>query len=166
MRNLNAVYHECISELDAIGIEYGNIISVTVNTRAKKRWGQCKRTPNGFIISVNAALLDERNDISGLKNTIIHEVLHTCEGCMNHGSEWKYYARKVNHAYNYDIKRTSSADEKGVQEETREIAPRQINYIIKCADCGHEFKRTRMTAVVKNPHNYRCACGGCLSRVM
>lgn len=166
MRNLNTVYYECKSELDAIGITYGNITSVVVNTRAKKRWGQCKSIPNGYIISINAALLDERNDIKGLKETIIHEILHTCNGCMNHGIEWKRLADKVNHKYGYNVKRTSSADDKGVHDETRNIQPKAINYIIKCNNCGFEFKRTRHTSFVANPDNYRCSCGGCLSRVM
>ena len=39
MRDLTAYAIECMTELDNIGIEYGNIIEFTVNTRAKKRWG-------------------------------------------------------------------------------------------------------------------------------
>lgn len=49
MRDLTAYAIECMTELDNIGIEYGNIIEFTVNTRAKKRWGQCKAVPGGYI---------------------------------------------------------------------------------------------------------------------
>ena len=46
MKDLNKLYCECIKELDSIGVKYGNIVSVVVNTRAKKRWGQCKIVRN------------------------------------------------------------------------------------------------------------------------
>lgn len=137
MRNLNDYAKRCMTELDDIGIEYGNIIEFKVNTRAKKRWGQCKAVPGGYSINISAILLDERNDEQGLKNTIIHELLHSCKGCMNHGENWKRLATKVNRAYGYNIKRCSSADEKGVQEETRPIkTAREIKYIVKCNGCG------------------------------
>ena len=42
MRDLTAYAIECMTELDNIGIEYGNIIEFTVNTRAKKRWGNAR----------------------------------------------------------------------------------------------------------------------------
>jgi len=81
MRNLDEYAIQCMEELDAIGIEYGNIIEVKVNTRAKKRWGQCRAVPGGYSINISVVLLDERNDEQGLKETIIHELLHSCKGC-------------------------------------------------------------------------------------
>ena len=165
MRNLDKYAIECMRELDAIGIEYGNIIEVKTNTRAKKRWGQCKAIPGGYSINISVILLDERNDEQGLKETIIHELLHSCKGCMNHGKNWKYLAEKVNKAYNYNIKRCSSADDKGVQEETRPISDNPVNYIIKCNQCGHIYTRIRMSRAVQHPELYRCGrCGGTLSR--
>lgn len=64
--------------------------------------------------------LREDTDIDGLKNTIIHELLHTCKGCMKHTGEWKQLAEKVNRYYGYNIKRCDSADEKGISEEQKE----------------------------------------------
>lgn len=165
MRNINDYAKRCMTELDDIGIEYGNIIEFKVNTRAKKRWGQCKAVPGGYSINISAILLDERNDEQGLKNTIIHELLHSCKGCMNHGENWKRLAAKVNRAYGYNIKRCSSADEKGVQEETRPIkTTREIKYIVKCNGCGHTYTRTKMSKLIQHPEHYRCGCcGGKLS---
>lgn len=117
MKNLEEYAIRCMEELDAIGIEYGNIVEVKANTRAKKRWGQCKAIPGGYSINISVALLDERNNEQGLKETIIHELLHSCKGCMNHGEKWKRLAQKVNRAYGYNIKRCSSAEDKGVQSE-------------------------------------------------
>lgn len=155
MRDLNIVAKECMKMLDDIGIKYGHITEFKVNTRAIKRWGQCKRVPGGYSINISATLLDERNDINGLKNTILHELLHSCEGCMNHGDKWKFVANKVNIAYGYNIKRCSSSDEKGVDEDMR---PVQYKYEVMCEKCGNVYKRSKMSNVVQHPERYRCGC--------
>lgn len=89
MRDVNVIAIECMRELENIGIKCGNVIKIDINTRAKKRWGQCRKIGNNYIIEVNQILLREDTDIDGLKNTIIHELLHTCKGCMKHTGEWK-----------------------------------------------------------------------------
>ena len=167
MRNLNTVAKECMTELDNIGIHYGKVVRFEINTRAKKRWGQCKKTAQGYIININVDLLDERNDINGLKNTIIHELLHTCKGCMNHGSEWKRLADKVNRHYGYGVTRCSNADEKGVnyRRETVRRAQPEYKYAIRCECCGHIYKRSKLTKTIQHPENYRCKGGGKLIRV-
>lgn len=162
MRDLQQYARECLNELDEIGIEYGNITEFIVNTRAKRRWGLCKTVPGGFQISISSILLDERNNEEGLKNTIIHEILHTCKGCLNHKENWKRLANKVNAAYGYNIKRCSNAEEKGVLEETRPPVPvRQANYFVVCEDCGKTYSRTKKSKLITNPGRYRCGvCGG------
>ena len=158
MRDLTTYALECMEELDSIGIEYGNIIDFTVNTRAKKRWGQCKAVPGGYLININEALLNEKNSEDGLKNTIMHELLHSCEGCMNHGQKWKEVVGIVNRKLGYGIKTTSSSAEKGVLEETRNI---KVKYRIVCKKCGNELTRSKMTKVVKYPSMYQCGkCHG------
>lgn len=109
MRDVNVIAIECMRELENIGIKCGNVIKIDINTRAKKRWGQCRKIGNNYIIEVNQILLREDTDIDGLKNTIIHELLHTCKGCMKHTGEWKQLAEKVNRYYGYNIKRCDSA---------------------------------------------------------
>ena len=47
MKNLNALVMDCKTELDNLDIEYGFIQSVTINTRAKKRWGMCTKEGEG-----------------------------------------------------------------------------------------------------------------------
>lgn len=95
MRDVNVIAIECMRELENIGIKCGNVIKIDVNTRSKKRWGQCQKIGNNYIIEVNQILLREDTDIDGLKNTIIHELLHTCKGCMKHTGEWKQLAEAV-----------------------------------------------------------------------
>lgn len=167
MRNLNAVAKECMKMLDNIGIKYGNIKEIKVNTRAKKRWGQCELVPGeGYSININIVLLDERNDINGLKNTIIHELLHSCDGCMNHGEKWRLLANKVNDVYGLNIKRTSNSDEKGIDKSTIVKSQVVYKYEIQCIDCGHVYKRAKMSTVIQHPEEYRCShCGGKLQRI-
>jgi predicted SprT family Zn-dependent metalloprotease len=165
MRDLNLVAIECMKMLDDIGIKYGNVKEFKINTRAR-RWGQCKRITGGYSINISATLLDERNDIDGLKNTIIHELLHTCDGCMNHGEKWKAMAKKVHQAYGYNIKRCSDTDEKGVKKDTR---PKQkaikYKYEVKCKKCGNVYQRSKMSNVIQHPEHYTCGkCHGELVR--
>lgn len=157
MRNLKMYAKECMTELDNIGIEYGNIIEFRINTRAKKQWGSCKAVPSGYLIDISAVLLDEKNDEQGLKNTIIHELLHSCKGCMNHGKNWKYLAQKVNDAYGYNIKRVTSYEEKGVLEETKPVA----NHKVICLGCGCVYTRIKASKLITNTSRYRCGyCHG------
>lgn len=117
VRDLLKESENCLKELDKLNIPYGKIKNFTVNTRAKKRWGQCTKTEDGvFIIEISIRLLDESTPLISLKETLYHEILHTCNGCMNHGSLWKMYAEIVNDAYGCSIKRTSSVAEKHIQD--------------------------------------------------
>ena len=151
MRDLMNYVVSGMEKLDAIGIQYGNIEDVKVNSRAKKRWGQCQRTANGFLIEISNMLLDERSSEDGLMNTILHELLHTIPGCLNHGKKWKAMADKVYNAYGIRIKRLSNAAEKGVAAEL-EVA--KYKYFLRCPDCGKEFRYTRMCETVKHPERY------------
>lgn len=129
MYDLNKVFADMIAKLDKINIPYGKIVSVTPNTRAKKRWGQCIKTPDGtYEININITLLYKGNDVRGLENTVIHEILHTCPNCMNHGPEWKKWARVVYDAYGYNIQRCSNAYEKGISGAEKPEEPERKKY--------------------------------------
>ena len=153
MRDLKAVYSECIAEVVNAGIVPGNIVSVTVNTRAVRRLGQCRRRYNNYHINISSMLLSDSVPIEILKNTIIHEILHSCNGCMNHGETWLRLAAIMN-ARGYKIETTAKADTMQYIERPKAA------YTIVCESCGHVFERYRMSDLVKNTDNYRCACGG------
>lgn len=117
VRDLKKEAEICLKELDKLNIPYGKIEGFTVNTRAKKRWGQCTKTSEGvFTIDISVRLLDENTPLISLKETLYHEILHTCNGCMNHAKQWKSYAKIVNDAYGCNIKRTTSASEMQVRD--------------------------------------------------
>ena len=158
MKDLMKLARECMQELDAIGIRYGSPISWSINTRAKKRWGYCKKTVDGFYIEISERLLRDNIPDYGAKNTIIHELLHTCQGAGNHQAEWQRLARMVNNHYDYNIQRKSNYEDKGVPVEA---VQENIKYRFVCLDCGQRVHRMRASAFTRNYKNYRCGiCGG------
>lgn len=164
MRDLNYYAAECMRELDLLKIKYSKDVSFKINTRAVTRLGVCKKTGSNYVIEISSSLLDERTDLkNGLKNTIMHELLHTCRGCMKHTGKWKELAARVNCAYGYNIQRTATPEEKLIPSELAA----EPKYVVKCESCGCEFARHRMSAIVKSPGRYRCGkCGGGLKRVL
>jgi len=166
MKNLMSLVSECKSDLDKIGVKYGNVVKWSVNTRAKSRWGLCKTLSKGtFEISISAMLLSDDIDEQKAKNTIVHELLHTVSGCRGHKEKWKALAEYVNARMpQYTIKRVASMQENGVVPQRNE--PR-YKYILRCTKCGIEIKRQKQSKVITDYKHYRCGkCGGNLERVL
>lgn len=154
---------ESIRELEEIGL--GKMIpknlNFTINYRAKKRLGQCCEKQD---INISSWLL-EIGDDHDIKNTIIHEILHTFEDTIGHKEKWQYYARYVNNRTDYHITRTTSINK--IYEKANKVRPtREIHYRwkITCTKCGKVFYRQRINTKVLNDftrgnrvHKY---CGG------
>ena len=157
MRNLEEYAEFCMEMLDEIGVPYTRPENLTVNTRSQ-RWGQCKRAnaTGKFYIDVNITLLDERNGEDGLINTLLHELLHTCPGCMNHGEEWKKWARLVKIKYGYDIKRCSDNEEKEIITGNLNARQKKYRYFIYCKKCGKLVARKQRSCdIVENTFLYQ-----------
>ena len=116
---LNEVLKEVIEEVRNLKIPVPFTISeqIKVNPRPKKRFGCCRKQGEKFIIEISEFIL--KCDDEKIRGVIAHEVLHTCEGCYEHGMKWKEYASQMNAAYGYNIKRTSSNEEMGIADEGR-----------------------------------------------
>ena len=164
MKDIRKLGSQCMADLASINIPYGKVRLWVVNCRAKARWGLCKKRPDGYYeIEIAEALLRDDVDDVAVKNTIIHELLHTCPGSFKHTGRWKQYADKVNRLLpQYNIKRTTSAEEKGIEVRRKEPIYR---YILRCCSCGKEFKRQKKTSVNEHPEHYRCTCGGKFTRI-
>ena len=155
----------CKRVCDDVNIPYRDIVNIKVNTRAKTRWGLCKSLGGDkFEIEISDRLLQPGVSSLALMNTLLHEILHTCYGCMNHGKQWKAYAQRLNNI-GYNIKRCTSSAEKNIPEVQLK---REYKYKVICNKCGYEYKYMRKGEVIKqierNPNRHGCRCGRCNSR--
>ena len=154
---------ESIRELEEIGLgdKLKSDIKYTINYKAKERLGQCC---NKNSINISSWLLEIGGD-HDIKNTIIHEILHTFKDTIGHKAKWQYYANYVNNRTDYHITRTTSINK--IYEKANKVRPtKEIHYKweITCTKCGKVFYRQRMTTRVLNDftrgnrvHKY---CGG------
>ena len=157
IEELKKMHEDVKIMLDALGIEYGNITKLWINPRSKSRLGQCSKKGNFYEIQISEyATVDKEKTF----NTLMHETLHTVEGCMNHGSKWQKLANIVNKKYGLTVATISKISEDQKQERMK-----SVKYIIKCKKCGNEGGYMKKSKVVSNVDRYRCKCGGSLELI-
>lgn len=150
MKDLKKLFDESLMEVKAAGLQPGNIISVKPNKNMTKSWGVCSSVmENGerkFKIDISTRILQDNVDDIATKDTIIHEILHTCPDGFGHTGKWAKYADIINYTYKgkYNIKRTTAIEEKGIEFDSS-----QYKYVIKCEKCGIQDGYTRKCNVVK-----------------
>jgi len=164
-------YLVCRYMLLSCEIPLGKIEKVSINTKLSSTWGRCCRRrlkdkysslEYSYVIEISEALLVGTTDYEGIDNTIIHELIHTCYGCFNHGSLWKGIAQKICWELGFDIKRLSSSEEKGLDIDSL------INlgyYICQCEDCGNIIHHKTKCQFIQHPEWYTCSCGGKFKKV-
>lgn len=159
MLDCDRLLWEVMAQAAALTIPFSGAIDphVVINNRAVSRFGCCKYQMGRYTIEVARRVAE--GEEGPCKEILAHELLHTCYGCRNHGKRWKWYAQKMNDAYGYHIRRTSTNEEVGVQQG------RPYRYRLRCERCGAEFNRFRASALTKNPERYRCKCGGRLKLI-
>ncbi|WP_099203767.1 SprT-like domain-containing protein [Scatolibacter rhodanostii] len=146
----------------AIPISEKIVPQVKLNWRTKSRLGCCIKKQDVFTIELSATCFKPEfvqiyPDLP--QQTLLHELLHTCQGCSNHGRLWKYYANIVNQQTGYNISRTVK-----YQNEENET-PKEYTYLLQCQNCGQKIGREKLTKVIAKPNLYRCKCGGKLKRI-
>ena len=154
MNDFDLMLKKAIRQAERLGIPVSDKISphIVINKRAVRRFGCCKKQGETYIIELSEILADAP-EISCMQ-TIAHELIHTCPGCMNHGETFKKYADKMNREYGYEISRTNSRENMGVKEKT------PCRYLIICQKCGKRIERVKRSPLVDDPSAYRCQCGG------
>lgn len=154
MLDCDGLLRRVMTEAAALKIPYSDRVDphVKVNSRAVSRFGCCKYRDGYYTIEVAKRVAEgpERT----CRAVLAHELLHTCYGCRNHGKRWKGYAERMEQAYGYIIKRTSTDEELGVEQTGA------YRYLLQCGSCGLEFRRYRASALTRHPERYRCKCGG------
>lgn len=166
MKNLNEYFELCKTILDDCGISYSHYTTIKANNRltacygrTKRLWGKLFDDNWFYVIDINSTLLSDSVGDKALENTILHELLHTCRGCFNHGDVWKRYAQIVNEKFGYDIKRCGgdkddSGAEKALIEKRKAVSP--YKYKLYCHTCGATWYYKRKTRAITSPGIYRC----------
>jgi len=116
MNRYNKLLQEVILEAKQLNIPISSNIdpNVIINTRAK-RFGRCSRKSDKYIIEISS-IFDKAEDKMA-KQTLAHEICHTAPDCLNHQAKWKSHISKMNRAYGYNISRTNSCENIGVEME-------------------------------------------------
>ena len=151
------------------------IEEVRINARAKKRLGCCRREKNALgrtRYSIELADIVFACSDEDVNRIIVHELIHTCPGCFDHGKKWKYYAARAGKLLGCEIRRTIDPAELGLEDVCAgkgegpgagKKAP-QIRYRLVCPGCGQVFERKRLCPLIKTPAKYRCGrCGASLA---
>lgn len=173
---VKALLQEVLSQCKKENIPISDYIlpDITINSRAKSRFGACRKVPLNklsnndlqnvmmkkkvnyfFQIELCKSMMNANEQ--EIKNVVAHEVLHTCSGCYNHGKLWKAYATKLNNIYGYNITSTTTYEKVGIQKPEKKETYR---YKITCQKCGKEFYRMKKSKLVTDTTRYRCGCGG------
>ena len=155
-KNLDILLMQVISQARSLSIPVSRNIAphVTVNTRARTRFGCCRSVGGRHTIEVSHALLETEEKF--IRQVLAHEVLHTCPGCANHGKRWLHWAAQMNRAFGYDIRRTHAPQALGLEDA------RPVRYLVVCRQCGKAIPRMKRSPLVDHPERYRCKCGGSL----
>lgn len=155
-QELNRLLAAVTAEAKQAGIPVSSRVcpTVTVNRRARTRFGCCRRMGDGFTVEIAAALLEA--DEAAIRQVLAHEILHTCPGCSNHGDRWKSYAARMNRLYGYRIRRADTHEDLGITDD------RPVRWLVVCRKCGRESPRMKRSPLVEHPERYRCRCGGTL----
>ena len=154
---IDALLALAISQARAVKIPVSREIEpqVRVNRRARTRFGCCLRREGRYAIELSAQLAEQGSE-EAILQVLVHEVLHTCYGCSNHGKRWKGYAQRMNDAYGYRIRRTDNHEGLGLEDR------RPVRWWVVCAKCGRRIPRMKRSPLVDHPERYRCTCGGAL----
>jgi len=160
-RDLDTAARDCLQMLAQCGIPTGPIREIRTDSRSRRRWGFCRKEADGsFRIGISARLLEDDVPLRSLQQTLLHELLHTAPGCMDHTRNWKRYAALLNRRFGFSIRRTSAPEDLGAAADPR------IHYRFRCEGCGAEQIRYRASRFTRHPEQYRCSrCGGRFTQV-
>lgn len=111
MKNLTYWIDECSAKCHAAGIPIADGVEYHVSCEMTSTYGNCSFRRGHYVIRIAERLLADAYPLPELCNTIVHELLHTCPGCMNHGPAWLRWA-DVASGFGYGtIERLGPADD-------------------------------------------------------
>lgn len=178
---LNRLYKECLKELRGIGIDVERKVKhvdIKISKRKNKRYGVCigenpdkstmyiEKTRNHKVIKyavynihhieISPWVMELEESI--IKNTIIHEIIHSFPYCNNHGREFKKYSKYINQKLGYNISTVGNKKEDYEKSNIEYKEDKKYNYKIQCEGCGQTIYRQRYNKEFTK--KYRCGkCG-------
>lgn len=136
------------------------IYKIEYKPNSKSYWAKIGRNSKkhpGYFLRIGGLfqlIPDEELAKIRFQSTIIHELIHTIPGCMNHGSKFQRICYLVNKKYpQYKLQTATGAEDFGIQLD--EPIPK---YKIICKCCGKEYLYQRKPKL--NINMYKCSkCG-------
>ena len=86
-------------------------------------------TDNTFHIKISLFFKNEEIDISEVRATVCHELIHICKGCHNHMKPWIDYAKMADETCGYGI--SVHKTKYDIVNKKRKILHRMV-----CPECG------------------------------
>lgn len=140
-------YIESVKKARAICDELDLPVSKNVSWVTFREWnnyGRCIHYKDDhYVIKINTVYFkkDDERYRRYLLSTIIHELIHSIEGCMNHGENFLKNAEIVNQKYGEGFIRPTN---------NSNILDENAKYIFKCDNCGKIVTYNRMCQDVKD----------------
>lgn len=92
-------------------------------------------------------------EIDDIKNTLLHELIHSLPLCMNHGKHWKIQAAKAS-VRGYDIQRVSTRNAyTDMYNKQRREKKQNAKYTVYCEHCGRTWNYVKMCKIIRSVMN-------------
>lgn len=164
MKDLYKLFDSALAMCDEVGIPYGTIFNIRINNRLSRAWGRCLSQDGRktFWIEIQGKFAkDEFSTDKAVIAVIIHEIIHTCEGCWNHGAQFMEYGQRITDRFGIKVAAHDSAEDLTVDSIAWNASKK---YEVKC-NC-RSICKDRMCDIIKYPHTYTCRlCHGNFERV-
>ena len=157
---------ECKKLIESLGYPMGvRFYDVEISNKMTKALGSASYCGEGdYQIKISRLLLDNC-DPDEVHNTIMHEVIHTVDGCMNHGWLWQRIAYDVNRHYQFSkLQRLSGNTEFGEAAKQAKRERASTIYKVTCDGCHKSWEFYRHTSKVKAIERNRATCRLCGSK--
>lgn len=156
--NLEQIMHTCKQQLVSLGFTELNskYYNLEINSRFRNKLGQCcyNRKSMFYTIKISKSFIQVCPEY--VSNTMMHELIHSINGCMNHGPNFKHVAKLVNDKFGYNVSTTAYYDSYNMYLKNT----KNYKYKVKCSHCGKEWLYEKAGKIVKgiqhNPHYAKC----------
>ncbi len=137
-----------------------HIVEIKMNPRLTRSLGRCKHRYGLFTLEFSVDYFNYENTTQDDRESIIvHEILHTVQGCQNHGEKFNRLGRLMERETGLkDIAGSTKSDTRGYSNARKKAT---YKYRLTCNGCGNTWLRKRSKGL--RISNYTCKCGSGIS---